>query len=216
MSITSGITGGGSYSGSSTLRWNRGRLGIPVNYRGRNWNLVGFATNEQLIVALALLPLAGPIGSVARGLAIRGLHLATRPLFWAGVNVYEEAQDIRSWMRGDPMSWQLKIKLRPISKLGPLSIPAMYGIPAIPVPMPYLDFTKSPSSGVGGPGEIPNLHRPPPSIEETGKLISDPPMVGDVPSSPRTTSSSTTLSGKRRKPCPRGYRWNGRRCVRKG
>ena len=68
--------------------------------------------------------------------------------------------------------------------------------------------------GGGGPGGIPNLHRPPSSIEETGKLISNPPMVGDVPSSP--SSSSSRKSGKRRKPCPPGYRWNGRRCVRKG
>jgi len=202
MSITSGITGGGAYSGSRTLRWNRGLLGIPVHYRGRNWNLTGFATNEQLIMALALLPLAGPIGSAARGLALRGLNLATKPLFWAAVNVYQEAQDIADWIRGEDMSWQFGIEVRPIRHpvfgyWGPL-------IPALPVPFPYLDFTKSPSSGVGGPGEIPNLHRPPPSIEETGKLISNPPMVGDVSSS----SKNGALSSRVR--CPYHWRYRGR------
>jgi hypothetical protein len=212
MSITSGITGGGPYSGSRTLRWNRGLLGIPVHYRGRNWNLTGFASNEQLVMALALLPLAGPIGAAARGLALRGLNLVTKPLFWVAVNVYQEAEDMADWIRGEDMSWQFGLEVRPMrhpafGMWGP-------GIPALPVLFPYLDFTKSPSSGVGGPGEIPNLHRPPPSIEETGKLISNPPMVGDVPSSP--SSSSSRKSGKRRKSCPPGYRWNGRRCVRKG
>ena len=39
-------------------------------------------------------------------------------------------------------------------------------------------FTPGSSSGGGGPGEIPNLHRPPPSIEETGEILSNPPMAG--------------------------------------
>jgi hypothetical protein len=75
-------------------------------------------------------------------------------------------------------------------------------------------FTPDSSSGGGGPGEIPNLHRYPPSIEETGEILSNPSIVGEVPSSPRSSSSSKT--GKRRKSCPPGYRWNGRRCVKKG
>lgn len=213
MSITSGITGGGSYSSSRTLRWNRGLLGIPVNYRGRNWNLTGFASNEQLIMALALLPLAGPIGTVARGLAIRGMSLVTKPLFWAGVNVYQEAGDLADWARGEDMRWQFGLKLRPI--VGPHP---MFGPMYIPVAFPYLDFSKSPSSGVGGPGEIPNLHRPPPSIEETGEILSNPPIVGEVPSSPRKpvrTRRALGLPGQR---CPPGYRWNPaqRRCVKKG
>jgi hypothetical protein len=209
MSMISGITGGGSYSGSRTLRWNRGLLGIPVHTRGRNWNLTGFATNEQLIMALVLLPLAGPLGSLARGLAIRGISLVTKPVFWAGVNVYQETEDLADWIRGEDMSWQLGLKVRPV--VGPHP---MFGPIMVPFPVPYLDFSKSPSSGVGGPGEIPNLHRPPPSIEETGKLITNPTLAGDVASIP--SSSSSRKSGKRRKPCPPGYRWNGRRCVRKG
>jgi len=58
--------------------------------------------------------------------------------------------------------------------------------------------------GGGGPGGIPNLHRPPPSIEETGKLISNPPMVGDVSSS----SKNGALSARVR--CPYHWRYRGR------
>jgi len=72
----------------------------------------------------------------------------------------------------------------------------------------------SQSSGGGGPGGLPNLHQPPPSIEEIGEMLSNPPMEGQKTGSPRTSSSKK--SGKRRKSCPPGYRWNGRRCVRKG
>jgi len=215
MSITQGVTGGGSWSGSHTLRWNRSRMGIGYTSLGRgNLNLVGFATNREIAMALTLLALTGPIGSVFRAAAVRGLALVTKPLFWAGVNAYQEAEDAVAWMRGEPMSWQFGVKVRPISKIGPLYLPGMYGIPAIPVPFPYLDFTKSPSSGGGGPGEIPNLHRPPPSIEETGEILSNPSIMGEVPSSPRPSTSKK--AGKRRKSCPPGYRWNGRRCVRKG
>jgi hypothetical protein len=72
------------------------------------------------------------------------------------------------------------------------------------------------SSGGGGPGELPNLHRPLPSIEETGELLSNPPIVGEVPSSPSTYSlKSTRTRKKKRKACPPGYRWSRRakRCL---
>ena len=207
MSITEGVTGGGSWSSRRTLR------AFPS---GAGWHSRGRGVLKPTVWEMAFLlslPFGGSALAIARVATLRMLNIATKPLFWAAVNVYEEAEDIKAYMRGEDMSWQLGWKGRPI-KLHPLMGTQIGNV--IPVFFPYLDFTKSPSSGVGGPGEIPNLHRPPPSIEETGKLITNPPMVVDVPSSPRTTSSSTTLSGKRRKPCPPGYRWNGRRCVRKG
>ena len=70
------------------------------------------------------------------------------------------------------------------------------------------------SSGGGGPGEIPNLHRPPPSIEETGEILSDPSIAGEVPSSPRRSTSKKSRK-KKRKACPPGYRWSRRakRCL---
>ena len=79
-------------------------------------------------------------------------------------------------------------------------------------------FTPDSSSGGGGPGEIPNLHRPPPSIEEAGEILSNPPMVGQETSSPQSEFESLLAytSGTSRKRCPPGYRWNGRRCVKKG
>ncbi len=70
------------------------------------------------------------------------------------------------------------------------------------------------SAGGGGPGEIPNLHRPPPSIEETGEILSNPGSLVEVPSSPRRSTSKK--AGKRPK-CPPGYYWHkGRKkCVPK-
>ncbi len=70
------------------------------------------------------------------------------------------------------------------------------------------------SSGGGGPGESPISTVVPPSIEETGEILSNPGIAVEVPSSPRPSTSRK--AGKRRKSCPPGYRWNGRRCVRKG
>jgi len=200
MSITQGVVSGGSWSGRHTEQaFPRDGLGYTSLGRG-NLNLVGFATNRQLAMSVVLLGLAGPVGSALRGAALRGLNVATKPVFWAGVNAYQEAEDAAAWVRGEDMSWQLSTKIRPIrhpvfGAWGP-------GIPAIPVPFPYLDFSKSPSSGVGGPGEIPNLRRPPPSIEETGEILSNPSIAGEVPSSPRR---STSKKGRRR--CPKGSHW---------
>jgi len=211
MSITQGITGGGSWSGSHTLTAFPSNAGWRSVGRG-NLDLFSFATNKQIAMALVLLPFGGLVAPVTRGLALRALHLSTRPVFWVGVNAYREAEDAAAFLRGEDMVLQWDLKLRPFrhpvfGSWGP-------GIPIIPVPFPYLDFTKSPSSGVGGPGELPNLHRPPPSIEETGEILSNPPMVGGKTGAPRP--STWKKAGKRRKSCPPGYRWDGRRCVRKG
>ncbi len=211
MSITQGMTGGGSWSGRRTMRAFPRGAGFTSLGRG-NMQLLPGVSNTELLVLLGTFSLGGPALGVARGVALRGLNIATKPAFWGAVNLYQEAQDIRSWMKGEDMSWQWVVKLRPVGhpvfgSWGP-------GIPFIPIPFPYLDFTKSPSSGVGGPGEIPNLHRPPISMKETGEILSNPPIVGEVPSSP--TPSTLKMAGKRRKSCPPGYRWNGRRCVKKG
>ncbi len=206
MSITQGMTGGGSWSGSHTLAPFPSNAGWRSLGRG-NLNLFSFATNKQIVMALVLLPFGGPLASVGRGLAIRAISLATKPVFWVGVNAFQEAEDAAAYLRGEDMSWQLGKKWRPIYGPHP-----MFGPVFIPVPFPYLDFTESPSSGGGGPGEIPNLRRPPPSIEETGEILSNPPIVGEKVGSLRPSTSKK--AGKRRKSCPPGYRWNGRRCVR--
>jgi hypothetical protein len=75
-----------------------------------------------------------------------------------------------------------------------------------------------PSSGGGGPGESPISTVVPPSIEETGEILSDPGIEVEVPSSPQSEFESLLAytSGTSRKRCPPGYRWNGRRCVKKG
>jgi len=56
-----------------------------------------------------------------------------------------------------------------------------------------LGISSSPRGG--GPGHSPISTNTPPSIEEVGRMI--------------------TSGGRSRKSCPPGYRWNGRRCVRK-
>ncbi len=75
-------------------------------------------------------------------------------------------------------------------------------------------FTPS-SAGGGGPGEIPNLHRPPPSIEEAGEILSNPGIMVEVPSSPRRSTSKR--SRKVISKCPKGQYWDPqlRICVRK-
>ena len=74
-----------------------------------------------------------------------------------------------------------------------------------------LDEAVNPPGGGGGPAGIPNLHRSPPSIEETGEILSNPPIAGEVPSSPRRSTSK-----KRRKKCPKGYVWSKKlqSCIR--
>ena len=207
MSITQGMTGGGSWSGSHTLAAFPSGPGWRSLGRG-NLSFFSFATNTQIAMAIVTLPFGGPAASLTRGLAIRGVSVVTKPWFWVGVNAYEEADDAAAWIRGEDMSWQLGIKGRPVKGPHP-----MFGPTYIPVPFPYLDFTRSPSSGGGGPGEIPTSTTPPPSIEETGGFIVDPPLVRD--SSKPAEASKPKTRGKRRKSCPPGYRWNGRRCVRK-
>jgi len=83
-----------------------------------------------------------------------------------------------------------------------------YHLPFIGVPIYNL------STGGDGPGGLPNFHRPPPSIEETGEILSKPHIVVEIPDSPRPSTSKK--AGKRRMSCPPGYRWDGRRCVKKG
>jgi len=148
--------------------------------------------------------------SLARGLAIRGISLVTKPTFWVGVNAFSEAEDAAAYIRGEDMSWQLGHKWRPV--VGPHP---MFGPVMVPLPFPYLDFTKSPSTGGGGPGELPNLHQSPPSIEETGKIISTPPMAGDVPSSPAPKYVTPYFRDGKPTRCPPGYHLTKKR-YRKG
>ncbi len=204
------MTGGGSWSGRRTLRaFPRGAgfrsLGRP------NLQLISEMSNTQLLVTLLTLPLAGGALGLARGVAVRGLNIATKPLFWVGVNAYEESADIRAWMRGEDMSWELDYKIRP-TRLHPFHGNQIGNI--VPMIFPYLNFTKSPSSGGGGPGGIPNLHRPPLSMKETGEILSNPGIAGEVTSSPRRSTSKKSRK-KKRKACPPGYRWSRRakRCL---
>jgi hypothetical protein len=73
------------------------------------------------------------------------------------------------------------------------------------------------SSGGGGPGESPISTEVPPSIEETGEILSNPTLEGlNVVPTASNGGISKHSRKKSRKSCPPGYRWNGRRCVKKG
>ncbi len=74
-------------------------------------------------------------------------------------------------------------------------------------------FTPS-SAGGGGPGEIPNLHRLPPSIEETGEILSNSPSAPYPEPQWLQKGRARVLKETR---CPKGFRWSDRykRCVRK-
>jgi len=78
-----------------------------------------------------------------------------------------------------------------------------------------------PSSGGGGPGGLPNLHQPPPSIEETGEILSNPSIAGEVRSdfSPtKPTSRERCPFHRHRNPRTGGNTWSkgvkGPRCVK--
>ncbi len=194
MSQTPGnvITGAGGY-------------GSGVTHGGGNpmW----FAQTVGLVGAGALsLTVAGrlarPALAVLPGLSVRALSLVTRPVNWALYNAYSEMGDIADWARGEEMALQPEITARP------WMLPAGY---PVMVPFPWFDIKAVSSGGGGGPPVIPNLHRPPTSIEETGEILSNPSIMGEVPSSPRRSTSKKS----RKKKCPKGYRRDPRtgKCV---
>lgn len=77
-----------------------------------------------------------------------------------------------------------------------------------------LDDAVNPPSGGGGPTGIPNLHRPPPSIEEAGEILSNPPSAPYPEPQWLQKGRARVLKETR---CPKGFRWSDRykRCVRK-
>jgi hypothetical protein len=172
-------------------------------------NMWFFQTIGIVGVGVVSLTVAGKVArpalAVLPGLGVRGLSLATRPVNWALYNAYSEMGDLADWARGEEMGIQPELTARP------WMLPAGY---PVMVPFPWFDIKAVSPGGGGGPPVIPNLHRPPPSIEESGEILSNPSIAGEVPSSPRRSTSKK--AGKRRKSCPPGYRWNGRRCVKKG
>ena len=75
----------------------------------------------------------------------------------------------------------------------------------------WLELDTYISPGGGGPGQSLTSTNPPPSLEEVGTMIiqGGHPMKGGHPDSPKASR------GRFRKRCLSGYRWNGKRCVKK-
>ncbi len=68
------------------------------------------------------------------------------------------------------------------------------------------------SSGGGGPGVSPTSTDSPPALHKQGQPV---PVV--VPAASNSAHGGGRSGAKpRRTRCPPGYRWNGKRCVRKG
>jgi hypothetical protein len=186
------ISGAGAY-GPGVLR-------PPVSHM---WM---FETVALLGAGALSLTVAGRLARPVLALQIptRLVAAATRPINWALYNTYREADDFVHWARGDDMELGLGVRARP------WMLPAGY---PIAVPFPWLDIQPSHSSGGGGPGGLPNLHRPPPSIEETGEILSNPPMAGGKTGSPKPGArgpKGTLIK------CPVGYYWDKRtgRCLK--
>ena len=69
------------------------------------------------------------------------------------------------------------------------------------------------SSGGGGPGESPTSTDSPPGLHQQGQPVSVVVPAASISAHGGRRSGTKARSRKR---CPPGYRWNGRRCVRKG
>ena len=94
----------------------------------------------------------------------------------------------------NPYLWVATTAVHWISHQDPYRIADIFGIlppKGVPGPLPARPFTP----GGGGPRDSLTSTNPPPSVEEVGRMV--------------------TSGGRSRKSCPPGYRWNGRRCVRK-
>ncbi len=206
MSQTPGnvITGAGGY-GSGVIHGG----GNPMWF-AQTVGLVGAGALSLTVAG----KLARPALAVLPGLAVRVGSLVTRPINWALYNAYSEMGDIADWARGEEMALQPEIAARP------WMLPAGY---PVMVPFPWFDIKAVSSGGGGGPPVIPNLHRPPPSIEETGEILSNPDVVSDSskpePARYALPVDSSKAFGKHN-PCDKGYspkkikgRWY---CVKKG
>ncbi len=177
MSQTPGPSLGG-HGGWGTSGHLTGRQGAGLY----QW---GFLVGAGAISLHVAGRIARPVLVLAKPVATRLFVAATSPINWALYNAYREAGDFAHWARGGEMELGVSVTGRPWTTPGGTLL----------VPFPWLDIQPSQSSGGGGPGGLPNLHQPPPSIEETGEILSNPPMVGGKTGSPKA----------RKKKCPPGF-----------
>jgi hypothetical protein len=202
MSQTPGnqITGAGGYGSGD------GRIGGNPMWFAQTVGLVGAGVLSLTVAG----KLARPALAVGRFVAPRVLPYVTRPINWALYNAASEMGDAYDWATGKEMGIVPEIAARPW--ILPTGVPVM-------VPFPWFDIKAVSSGGGGGPPVIPNLRRPPITIEEKGDLHEGG--LGEVMLWTGLIGAGLELAKKSsgtktRKSCPPGYRWNGRRCVKKG
>jgi hypothetical protein len=203
MSQTPGnaITGAGGF-GAGVLR----NIGNPM-WAAQTLGIVGAGVLSLTVAG----KLARPALAVGRFVAPRVLPYVTRPINWAIYNAASEMGDAYDWATGKEMGIAPEISARPW--MLPTGVPVM-------VPFPWFDIKAVSSGGGGGPPVIPNLRRPPPTIEERGELSLHEqgldPLVWAGLIGAGLEYAKKSKKTKSRKSCPPGYRWNGRRCVKKG
>ncbi len=148
-------------------------------------SITALIKHPTLFKGLGMGPALAGLGTV---LYLGDLSSARYHGFGNDVQAYREAQSDRVWAH--------------------LLIPATSLIVRT-----HHELSSTPPGG-GGPGDSPISTVAPPSIEETGEILSDPSIAGEVPSSPRRSTSKKSRK-KKRKACPPGYRWSRRakRCL---
>jgi len=82
--------------------------------------------------------------------------------------------------------------------------------PLFPALLKSLTFV---SSGGGGPGESLTSTDSPPGLQQQGQPV---PVVVPAASISAHGGGRSGAKPRSRKRCPPGYRWDGKRCVRKG
>jgi hypothetical protein len=195
MSQTPGPSLSG-YGGYGTSGYLTGRQSTGLY----QWGVIVGAGVLSLTVAGKLWR---PALVLAKPAATRLFVAATSPVNWALYNAYREAGDLAHWARGGEMELGISITGRPWTTPGGTLI----------VPFLWLDIQPSQSSGGGGPGGLPNLHQPPPSIEETGEILTSAGQIKPTWVPPSKTKSPSRF--KKAKYCPRGYYWSRsrRKCL---
>ncbi len=139
-----------------------------------------------------------------------GLRVVTSPKVWAGYNLYKEQADIRHALKGGKFRPDVSMTYRP------LRFPGWFGRPlAIAIPFPWLDWQGVHVEGSSSQGLVQNGG--PSAPLQVSSTTSDILSLGKISRPTRSSSAKRVIRPKsrkgRRKRCPPGHRWNGRRCV---
>ena len=191
---------------------------LPENYGH------GLATGLAAVGLTIVMPwgkVARVGGAGLRWLGVRTFYEVTKPRNWLLYNAYKEYNDIKHLLKGGKFKWGVDwTATRPLRWKGFFHRPL-----AIVIPFPWIDLQ--------------SIHKPIPSITveesssrdlvQNGGSLAPPPLMEaeatfnrnvDRLTAGLATSPSSAhgfrpgkASARRKRRCPPGHRWNGRRCV---